>query len=389
MGTISNQAAIVGIGATEFSKNSGRSELRLAVEATLSALEDAGIDRAEVDGLSTYTMDNNPEIELFRAIGGKQLKFFSRIHYGGGAACAPIAHAAMAVATGVANVVVCYRAMNERSQYRFGTGHTPPPVPTAETAHYGWYTPYGLISPASWVAMQAQRYMHDHGATTEDLGRISVAMRKHAATNPNAWFYEQPITLADHQASRWIVEPLRLLDCCQESDGAVAVVVTSLEYAKKLKQTPVVIRGAAQGAGDDSQMMTSYYRKDIGRISEMNIVAEQLYAQSGLRPDDIQAAILYDHFTPFVMPQLEAFGFAKEGQAKDFIREGNIELGGRLPINTHGGQLGEAYIHGLNGVAEGVRLARGTSVNQPGPVSNVLVTAGTGVPTSGLILAPA
>lgn len=389
MGTISNQAAIVGIGATEFSKNSGRSELRLAVEATLSALEDAGIDRAEVDGLSTYTMDNNPEIELFRAIGGKQLKFFSRIHYGGGAACAPIAHAAMAVATGVANVVVCYRAMNERSQYRFGTGHTPPPVPTAETAHYGWYTPYGLISPASWVAMQAQRYMHDHGATTEDLGRISVAMRKHAATNPNAWFYEQPITLADHQASRWIVEPLRLLDCCQESDGAVAVVVTSLEYAKKLKQTPVVIRGAAQGAGDDSQMMTSYYRKDIGRISEMNIVAEQLYAQSGLRPDDIQAAILYDHFTPFVMPQLEAFGFAKEGQAKDFIREGNIELGGRLPINTHGGQLGEAYIHGLNGVAEGVRLARGTSVNQPGPVSNVLVTAGTGVPTSGLILSPA
>lgn len=389
MVSISNQAAIVGIGATEFSKNSGRSELRLAVEATLSALEDAGIDRSEVDGLSTYTMDNNPEIELFRSIGGKELKFFSRIHYGGGAACAPILHAAMAVATGVANVVVCYRAMNERSQYRFGTGHTPPPVPTAETAHYGWYVPYGLISPASWVAMQARRYMHDHGATTEDLGRISVAMRKHAATNPKAWFYEQPITLADHQASRWIVEPLRLLDCCQESDGAVAVVVTSMEYAKKLKQTPVVIRGAAQGAGDDSQMMTSYYRKDIGRISEMNIVAEQLYAQSGLRPDDIQAAILYDHFTPFVMPQLEAFGFAKEGQAKDFIREGNIELGGRLPINTHGGQLGEAYIHGLNGVAEGVRLARGTSVNQPGSVQNVLVTAGTGVPTSGLILSPA
>lgn len=389
MVSISNQAAIVGIGATEFSKNSGRSELRLAVEATLAALEDAGIDRSEVDGLSTYTMDNNPEIELFRSIGGKELKFFSRIHYGGGAACAPILHAAMAVASGVANVVVCYRAMNERSQYRFGTGHTPPPVPTAETAHYGWYIPYGLISPASWVAMQAQRYMHDHGATTEDLGRISVAMRKHAATNPKAWFYEQPITLADHQASRWIVEPLRLLDCCQESDGAVAVVVTSMEYAKKLKQTPVVIRGAAQGAGDDSQMMTSYYRKDIGRISEMNIVAEQLYAQSGLRPDDIQAAILYDHFTPFVMPQLEAFGFAKEGQAKDFIREGNIELGGRLPINTHGGQLGEAYIHGLNGVAEGVRLARGTSVNQPGSVQNVLVTAGTGVPTSGLILSPA
>ena len=386
---ISNKAAIVGIGATEFSKNSGRSEMRLAVEATLSALAEAGIDPAEVDGISTYTMDNNPEIELFRSIGGRKLKFFSRTHYGGGAACAPILHAAMAVATGVAEVVVCYRAMNERSQYRFGTGHTPPPMPTAETAHFGWYTPFGLISPASWVAMQAQRYMHLYGATSEDFGRVSVAVRKHAATNPNAWFYQQPITLEDHQSSRWIVEPLRLLDCCQESDGAVAVVVTSLERAKKLKQTPVVIRAAAQGAGDDSQMMTSYYREDISRISEMNIVAEQLYAQAGLSADDIQAAILYDHFTPFVLPQLEAFGFAKEGQAKDFIREGNIELGGRLPINTHGGQLGEAYIHGMNGVAEGVRVARGTSVNQPQGVRNVLVTAGTGVPTSGLILSAA
>lgn len=389
MTSISNKAAIVGIGATEFSKNSGRSEMRLAVEATLSALAEAGIDPAEVDGISTYTMDNNPEIELFRSIGGRELKFFSRVHYGGGAACAPLLHAAMAVATGVAEVVVCYRAMNERSQYRFGTGHTPPPMPTAETAHFGWYTPFGLISPASWVAMQAQRYMHLYGATSEDFGRVSVAVRKHAATNPNAWFYQQPITLEDHQKSRWIVEPLRLLDCCQESDGAVAVVVTSLERAKKLKQTPVVIRAAAQGAGDDSHMMTSYYREDISRISEMNIVAEQLYAQAGMSPDDIQAAILYDHFTPFVLPQLEAFGFAGQGQAKDFIREGNIELGGRLPINTHGGQLGEAYIHGMNGVAEGVRLARGTSVNQPKDVRNVLVTAGTGVPTSGLILSAA
>lgn len=389
MTSISNKAAIVGIGATEFSKNSGRSELRLAVEATQAALADAGIDPAEVDGLSTYTMDNNPEIELFRAIGGKELKFFSRIHYGGGAACAPILHAAMAVATGVAKVVVCYRAMNERSQYRFGTGHTPPPVPTAETAHFGWYVPFGLISPASWVAMQARRYMHEYGATSEDFGRVSVACRKHAATNPNAWFYQQPITLEDHQKSRWIVEPLHLLDCCQESDGAVAVVVTSLERARTLRQPPAVIRAAAQGAGDDSQMMTSYYRNDIARLSEMNIVAEQLYAQAGIGPDDVQAAVLYDHFTPFVLPQLEAFGFAKTGQAKDFIREGNIELGGRLPVNTHGGQLGEAYIHGLNGVAEGVRLVRGASVNQPGDVRNVIVTAGTGVPTSGLILSPA
>lgn len=389
MSGLAGKAAIVGIGATEFSKNSGRSELRLAVEAILSALEDAGIDRAEVDGLSTYTMDNNPEIEVFRNIGGRQLKFFSRIHYGGGAACAPIMQAAMAVATGVAEVVVCYRAMNERSQYRFGTGYTPPPVPNAESAHYGYYVPFGLISPASWVAMSAQRYMYETGATSEDFGRVSVACRRHAASNPAAWFYQQPISLDDHQASRWIVEPLHLLDCCQESDGAVAIVVTSAERAAKLKQPPAIIRAAAQGAADDQQMMTSYYRPDIARLSEMDLVAEQLYAQAGMGPDDIRTAILYDHFSPFVLPQLEAFGFAGRGQARHFIAQEGIEIGGRLPVNTNGGQLGEAYIHGMNGIAEAVRQVRGTSVNQVAGPGHVLVTAGTGVPTSGLILSEA
>jgi acetyl-CoA acetyltransferase len=383
---LSGKAAIVGIGATEFSKNSGRSELRLAVEAIGAALEDAGIERGEVDGLCTYTMDNNPEIEVFRNIGGRQLKFFSRIHYGGGAACAPVMQAAMAVATGVAEVVVCYRAMNERSQYRFGTGYTPPPVPNAESAHYGYYVPFGLVSPASWVAMAAQRYMYETGATSEDFGRVSVACRRHAANNPKAWFYEQPISLDDHQASRWIVEPLHLLDCCQESDGAQAIVVTSAARATKLRQPPAIIRAAAQGAADDQQMMTSYYRPDIGRLSEMDLVAEQLYAQAGIGPDAIRTATLYDHFSPFVLPQLEAFGFAGRGQAKDFVREGSLEIGGRLPVNTNGGQLGEAYIHGMNGIAEGVRQVRGTSVNQVPGDGLVLVTAGTGVPTSGLIL---
>ena len=387
--SISGKAAIAGIGATEFSKNSGRSELRLAVEAITSALAEAGIDPAEVDGLSTYTMDNNPEIEIFRNIGGKTLKFFSRIHYGGGAACAPIQQAAMAVASGVAEVVVCYRAMNERSQYRFGAGYAPEAAPTAEMAHYGYYVPFGLMSPASWVAMAARRYMHEYGATSEDFGRIAVGFRDFAATNPKAWFCEQPITLEDHQNSRWIVEPLHLLDCCQESDGAVAIVVTTAARAAKLKQPPVLVRGAAQGAADDQQMMTSYYRPNAARLSEMGLVAEQLYSQAGIGPKDVQAAILYDHFSPFVLPQLEAFGFAKPGQAKDFVREGRIARGGSLPVNTHGGQLGEAYIHGLNGVAEGVRLARGTSVNQVSGTNNVIVTAGTGVPTSGLILAPA
>ncbi len=389
MNSLSNQAAIVGIGATEFSKNSGRSEMRLAVEASLTALKDAGIAPEEVDGLCTFTMDNNPEIELFRNLGGKSLRFFSRIHYGGGAACAPIMQAAMAVATGAAEVVVCYRAMNERSQYRFGAGFTPDAMPTAEIAHYGYYVPAGLMSPASWIAMSARRYMHDHGATSEDFGRIAVGFRDFAATNPKAWFYQQPITLEQHQQSRFIVEPLHLLDCCQESDGAVAIVVTSAKRAAKLAKPPAIIRAAAQGACDDQQMMTSYYRRDITRLSEMDLVAAQLYAMADISANDLQAAILYDHFSPFVLPQIEAFGFAKPGQAKDVVREGQIARGGRLPVNTNGGQLGEAYIHGMNGVAEGVRLIRGESANQPGTCTNVLVTAGTGVPTSGIILSAA
>ncbi len=388
-GALRDQAAVVGIGATEFSKDSGRSELRLALEAISAALEDAGLELTDVDGLCTYAMDKNPEIEVFRHLGGRALKFFARTEYGGGAACAPLLQAALAVHAGVAQVVVCYRAMNERSQYRFGQAFVPPPVANAESANWAWTVPFGLATPAAWVAMAARRYMHEYGASSEDFGRVSVACRRHAARNPRAWFYGKPITLADHQASRWIVEPLRLLDCCQESDGAVALVITSATRARHLRQKPALIRAAAQGAMDEQMNMTSFYRHDIGALSEMRLVAEQLYAMSGLGPREIQTAVLYDHFSPFVLPQLEVFGFCPRGAAKDFIKDGNIEIGGRLPVNTHGGQLGEAYIHGLNGVAEAVRQVRGTSVNQVPDVHNVLVTAGTGVPTSGAILAAA
>ena len=380
-------AAIAGIGATEFSKNSGRTEVRLAVEAVKAALDNAGLSIDDVDGMSIFSIDNNPEIEVHRALGGKELRWFSRTHYGGGAACATLHHAATAIAAGAAEVVVCYRAMNERSWQRFGSGvQGRSRLPVAESVHFSYYAPLGLLTPASWVALSARRYMHEYGATTEDFGRISVADRKHAATNPNAWFYGKPITLEDHQRSRWIVEPLRLLDCCQESDGAVAVVVTSTERARDLKQKPAVLRATAQGAGYEQQMMTSFYRDDITGLPEMGLVARQLWATAGIGPADVQTAIIYDHFTPFVLAQLEEFGFCKRGEAKDFIRDGNIEIGGGLPINPNGGQLGEAYIHGMNGIAEAVRQIRGTAVNQIDDVEHVLVTAGTGVPTSGLIL---
>jgi len=379
--------AIAGIGATEFSKESGRSELRLAVESVDAALRDAGIAPSEVDGLVTFSSDTNPEIDIARSLGMGELSFFSRIHYGGGAGCGTIQQAALAVASGVADVVVCYRAFNERSGNRFGTGvQDRMPAANAETAHFSWYAPVGLLTPAQWVAMGAQRYLHLSGATSEDLGRVAVADRKHAATNPKAWFYEKPITLEDHQNSRWIVEPLHLLDCCQETDGGQALVVTSLDRARDLPGPTVVIEAAAQGSGANQEMMTSYYGDDLSGLPEMDTVGRQLWETSGLTPADIQTAVIYDHFTPYVLEQLESLGFCGKGEAKDFIANGNIELGGGLPVNTHGGQLGEAYLHGMNGIAEGVRQVRGSSVNQVDNVEHVLVTSGTGVPTSGLIL---
>ena len=384
---ISGVASIAGIGATEFSKDSGRSELRLAVECVRAALDDAGLSPPEVGGLVTFTMDSNSEIAVARELGMGELTFFSRIPYGGGAACATVQQAALAVAAGAADVVVCYRAFNERSGRRFGQIQAPGrQAPTSPAVDNSWSHPSGLITPAATVAMAARRYMHEYGATSEDFGRVAVADRKHAATNPAAWFYGRPISLADHQASRWIVEPLRLLDCCQESDGGVAIVVTSTGRAAALRQPPVVIAAAAQGSGDDEYVMTSYYRDPLAGLPEMGVVSRQLWAQAGLGPGDIDVAVLYDHFTPFVLVQLEELGFCPRGEARHFIAGGAIEIGGRLPVNPHGGQLGEAYIHGMNGIAEAVRQVRGTAVNQVAGARNVVVTAGTGVPTSGLVL---
>jgi acetyl-CoA acetyltransferase len=379
--------AIAGIGATAFTKDSGRTPMQLAVEACVLACEDAGLDPSRVDGMVTFSAEQNPEIEVARNLGIKELKHFSMIHHGGGAACGTIAQAAMAVASGQADYVLTYRAFNERSWHRFGMGvQSNPAGAEASATQYAWTSPFGLLTPASWVAMFATRYMHEYGATSLDFGRVAVADRKHAATNPKAHFYQRPITLEDHQNSRWIVEPLHLLDCCQESDGGQALLVTTLERAKDLKGVPAVIAGAAQGVSEDQHMMRSYFRDSITGIPEMGLCARQLWEQSGLTTADIQAAIFYDHFSPLVLPQIEEFGFCARGEAKDFIADGAIELGGRLPINTHGGQLGEAYIHGMNGIAEAVRLVRGTSVNQVEGAENVIVTAGTAVPTSALII---
>jgi acetyl-CoA acetyltransferase len=388
MSMLRDAAAIVGIGQTEFSKLSGRSELQLAAEAVKAALDDAGLRPSDVDGMTTFSMDTSQEIEVARAVGIGDLKFFSRVEYGGGAAIGVMLHAAMAVATGVAETVVVYRAFNERSERRYSTGISEG-IATSDVIHWSWYLPFGLLTPASWVAMFTQRYAYQYGCTSLDLGRIAVSTRKHAVNNPNAFFHGQPITLEEHQSSRLIADPLRLLDCCQESDGGCACIVTTPERARDLKHAPVMVRGVAQAAGADQEQMTSFYRPDITYLPEMDLVAKQVYDMAGLSPDDVDAAIIYDAFTPVVMWQLESFGFCGRGEAKDFVKDGNLEVGGRLPTNTNGGQLSEAYIHGMNGVNEGVRLVRGASVNQPDKADHVLVTGGVGVPTSGMILGKA
>ena len=383
-------AAIVGIGATEFSRNSQRSELALCLQAILNALDDAGLAPKDIDGLCTFTTDNNAEYEIVRNLGAGELRYWSRAHPGGGAACAPLQLASRAILGGSADVVVCYRAMNEYSQYRFGKGYGSAgwsePFPTADATIKSMHSVHGLRTAAAMLAINMRRYMHETNSKSSDFAHVSVTARRHAATNPAAYFFGKPITVEDHQNSKLIADPFRLLDCCLETDGGVAIIVTSADRAKHLRQKPVHIAAAAQSCSSGQVPMVNYYVPNISLFDETSLVAKQLYEASRLSPKEIDAAMIYDHFGPTVLPQLEGYGFCERGEAKDFVKDGNIGVGGILPVNTHGGQLGEAYLHGMNGITEAVRQIRGTSVNQVNGVSNILVTGAAGTTTSGAIL---
>lgn len=382
--SLKNQAAIAGIGCTEFSKKSGRSELSLASEAVAAAAEDAGLPVAEIDGLVSYTLDPTDEIELARSVGTGDLTFYSKINYGGGAAVGVVHQAVMAVATGQANNVVVYRGMNGRSGQRNGQGVSGEIV-TSDLVHWSWYQVYGMLTPGSWIAMIANKYMHKYGVSAEDLGRVAISQRNYAVTNPRAFGYQKPLDMETYLNSKMIASPLRLYDFCQESDGACALLITSTERARDLKQKPAIIRGITQASTQGQEQMTSFYREELESLPEMELAAKRVYQQSGLTAADIDATCLYDAFTSEVVMQLESFGFCAKGEAKDFIKDGHLDIDGRLPNNTHGGLLSEAYIHGLNNVAEGVRLIRGSSTNQPKDINHVLVSSGVGVPTGALI----
>ena len=380
-------AAIVGIGTTEYSKKSGRSELCLAAEASLAALADAGVAPGDVDGFVTFSIDNNDESTLARNLGVYEVDFFARTSAGGGGAPGAIALAAMAIETGKASVVLCYRAMNERSGRRFGQplAFESQEVTTAE-AERAWSAPFGMATPAAFMAHSARRYMHQYNVDAADFGLQPVVQREYAVTNPDAFFYGKPMALDDHQASRMIADPLRLLDCCQETDGGVALVVTSADRAAQLRHASVRVLGSAMGIAARQHGMASMYRDDIAGVEETKIVGDQLYRQSDLAPADLDVAVLYDHFSPAILMQLEALGFCGPGEAPDLVRDGATRIDGAIPTNTNGGQLSEAYMHGFNGLVEAVRQLRGTAVNQVPDARHAIVTGGPYVATSGVIL---
>jgi acetyl-CoA acetyltransferase len=371
------QAAIVGIGQTTFSKKDERSEMQLAAEAASAALEDAGLRAADVDGMMTYAIDPTDEIGMIRCLGVEDLAFTTRLPGAGAAAAATVYQAMAAVVSGACDVMLVWRSINQGASYRYGKPQTGGAwMPGSGTGSLLWCMPFGAQTPATWAALAAQPYMETYGVTNRDLAPLAVVQRKYAATNPAAMFYGKPITLQDHQQSKWIVEPvLRLLDCCQENAGAVAFVVTSLERARDLRQVPVRIVAAAQSIPFNVEVISNYYHEDLTVMPEAVGTARRLYARSGLSARDIQVAQLYDAFTPQVLMQLEAFGFCGKGEAKDFIAAGNLELDGLLPVNTHGGLIGEAYIHGMNTMTEGVRQVRGTAVNQVRNVQHALVSS--------------
>jgi acetyl-CoA acetyltransferase len=369
----------VGIGQTELSRHAGRTELQLACEAVTAALSDAGLTSSDVDGLVSYTVDPVEETELVRSVGIQEIAFSSRVPYGGGGSMGVLLHAASAVDSGAADVVVAYRAIRARSgATRFGGAKV---VSAPTTAHSGttamlWCMPFGLLTPASWMALNSTRYMHQYGVHSEDIGRAVVQLRAYAETNPAAWGYQRPMTLEEHQASRWIAEPcIHLLDCCQETDGSVAVVITSRQRANDLPHLPVAI-GAAAGSGlFEQEIASDHYRGDLSVMEGSVALARRLFGSFGFDRGDIDVAMVYDAFSPILLMQLEALGFCGPGEAKDFSAEGNLGPDGSLPTNTNGGLIGEGYIHGLNLVLEGTRQLRGAAVNQIPGARTALVTA--------------
>jgi acetyl-CoA acetyltransferase len=380
--TLKDRTAIVGIGQTTFGKGLEDSELSLACQAISMALDDAGIAPGEVDGLVAFSMEDGREVEVARNLGLGGITFFGQVGYGGGAGCGTTGHAALAVATGQCEVAVAWRARKRADKGSRPWAQTSRRLDTP----WQWSRPFGLLRPVDEIAMFTRRYMHEYGATRDHLANVAIAFRKHANRNPNATMGGKTLSREQYMAARWISEPLCLFDNCLETDGALAVVIVSAERAKDMRHPPAYIHAYAQGIPPQHQTMTSYFCEDP-LMGPSYTCAKRLWANSDIQPKDIPVAQIYDAFSPLVPLSLEGFGFCGRGEGGDFTDDGALEWPtGRLPTNTAGGGMSEAYVHGFNLILEGVRQIRGTSTSQVENASSCLVTSGEGVPTSALLL---
>jgi acetyl-CoA acetyltransferase len=387
-----DHCAIVGIGSTGFSHCSGRSALTLAVEASLTALDDAGIDVDAVDAVLRCDQDEVLHNDLAHSLGISDLAYFGSSGPGGVAPCSLVGQAVGAIMSGQASTVLIFRSLNGRSGPRPGralySGDSDEIATVGGDGSYAeYFAPYGLVTPPQVYALIARRHMIQHGTTQEQLGEIALTCRRRAIANPGAQM-RTPLTLDDYLSARIVADPLRLYDCCVETDGACAIVVTDAERARDCRQRPALVAGVAHGSGPRPQggvLLPSLLREDI-TASSSRFVAETLYRRAGIGPDEVDVAQLYDCFTVSALLQLADFGFCKPDEAGAFVQSGAIELGGSLPINTAGGHLSEGYIHGLNHVVEAVRQVRGTSSSQVPGAEVSLATSGPPIATGAVLL---
>ncbi|KAA0232153.1 MAG: hypothetical protein JJLCMIEE_03290 [Acidimicrobiales bacterium] len=353
-------ACIVGIGETEYCRKpgSGMSELSLQLLAATRALADAGLSPMFVDGIMPFP--NLGRAEEFAAnLGCENLRYAVTINMGGAAPVASLAAAAAAVSEGLANYVLLPAGWNGYSgnRVRQTVASDTASIPGGAIAR-DYYLPFGFTAPPHWYSVIARRHMHEFGTTSEHLGAIAVAMRRHAQLNPRAVMYGKPLTMVDYLDSPMLADPYRFLDCCLETDGAAAVVVTTADRAADLPTTPVTILSGATGQPYPADEITN--RRDLFRTG-LTIAAPEAFENAELTPDDVDFAMVYDCFTFEVLQQLEEMGFCKRGEGGDFVSDGNIELGGELPVNTHGGLLSEAHVLGMSHIVEAVKQLRGTA----------------------------
>lgn len=387
MRNIKNKAAIVGIGISSFSRDSQQTELRMVCETIKAALDDAGLTTEDIDGLVKQTDDASDEHAITSSMGMGNLTYFGECRWGA-APSAMVMRAAMGVATGTASYIVVYRAVNGSSKRRMiPSMRTSGQMSTSDLLQWTFHAPFGHMSEAGRVAMVVRRYMHEFGIDSNQFGWVPVVCREHGAQNPSGMYYKKPFTIEDYRKSEMVVEPLRRLDYYEEADAAAALVITTAERAKDLKQKAVYVLGAAQSMVPETEEQNSYYRRSISGLPEMSHVGKKIFSMAGVTPKDINCVQLDDSYGPFVPMQLEELGFCHRGEGVDFCNGGSrIRSGGELPLNTSGGSLGEGHLYGMNHVIEAVRQIRGISTAQVKNARLVLVASGAGSPASGLIL---